>query len=347
MAGCPHRLLAASLLVLLAGPPLAAATPSPPVNPLPPDRIRGVCFVAGRSLPEDPFGPIARLGAGWISQTPFAWQMKTDAPEIRLVTSGRVYWGETDEGIRETARRARAAGLRTLLNPHIWIRDHDAWRGRIAMSSEEDWARWFAGYREVVLHYARLAAAEKIEAFAVGTELGGTVHRESAWRALIAETRGVYPGILLYAANWDEAERVPFWDALDAIGIQAYYPLAEAIGSDDASVRAAWRRKASDLEALAGRWGRRILFTEAGYRSQADTLVEPWLWKGAGPADPPAQSRGWTLLFESVWDRPWFAGLFVWKWFPDHGKAGGPDDPGFTPQRKPAEEVIRSWFLRP
>ena len=40
--------------------------------------------------------------------------------------------------------------------------------------------------------------------------------------------RAVYKGKLTYAANWDgEFEEVAFWDALDVIGVQAYFPLTE------------------------------------------------------------------------------------------------------------------------
>ncbi len=41
---------------------------------------------------------------------------------------------------------------------------------------------------------------------------------------------------------------------------------------------------------------------------------------------------------------PWLAGAFVWKWYPDHERAGGPSHPGFTPQNKPAERVLQAWY---
>ena len=46
-------------------------------------------------------------------------------------------------------------------------------------------------------------------------------------RTLIAELRTLYPGLLTYSANWDEAQDVLFWDQLDLIGINAFYPLAD------------------------------------------------------------------------------------------------------------------------
>jgi hypothetical protein len=38
------------------------------------------------------------------------------------------------------------------------------------------------------------------------------------------------------------------------------------------------------------------------------------------------------------------AGAYWWKWFPkidrDHGRPGA----GFTPQNKPAEQVLKTWY---
>ena len=51
-------------------------------------------------------------------------------------------------------------------------------------------------------------------------------------------------------------------------------------------------------------------------------------------------------LFEELWHEEWFAGGFVWKWFMDHEKVGGIDNPRFTPQNKPAEEIIKTFYAR-
>ena len=46
-------------------------------------------------------------------------------------------------------------------------------------------------------------------------------------------------------------------------------------------------------------------------------------------------------------DKPWFAGVYWWKWYPTHGRAGGPGHGGFTPQNKPAQQVMTDWYGRP
>ena len=65
------------------------------------------------------------------------------------------------------------------------------------------------------------------DAFIVGSELDRTIQRDSDWRRLIAAERALTLKPLSYCANWPDYQRVSFWDALDVIGISAYFPLVE------------------------------------------------------------------------------------------------------------------------
>ena len=47
------------------------------------------------------------------------------------------------------------------------------------------------------------------------------------WIELIQKVRAVYQGQLTYAANYDNYQEVDFWEHLDFIGINAYFPLRE------------------------------------------------------------------------------------------------------------------------
>jgi hypothetical protein len=57
-----------------------------------------------------------------------------------------------------------------------------------------------------------------------------------------------------------------------------------------------------------------------------------------------AQTNSYQALYSSVWNENWMAGGFLWKWFGNDHEAGGMNDVNFTPQNKPAEEVIRMWY---
>jgi len=158
----------------------------------------------------------------------------------------------------------------------------------------------------------------------------------------------VYPGRLTYCANWsDEAERIEFWDALDFIGVQAYYPLADRDRPSTPEVGARWQSIAARLERLARRTGKPVVFTEVGYKSMVGSLREPWTWNTDGEPDTTQQRIAFTTLFETLWHRPWFAGMFVWKWHPHPRADAGRTARDFTPQGKPALEVIRAWYTAP
>jgi len=58
------------------------------------------------------------------------------------------------------------------------------------------------------------------------------------------------------------------------------------------------------------------------------------------------QAQCYQAAFESLYDQPWFGGMFWWVWSPDPFD-GGPCDDGFTPHDKPAEDVLRAWYGAP
>ena len=102
------------------------------------DKHRGVSWVAGREVGAAAMDALAKHHVNWIVQTPFGWQKAPDSPNVQLATSGRILWGERDEGLETTTRLAKERGIKTLLKPHIWLRG-GGWRGDIAMKSETDW----------------------------------------------------------------------------------------------------------------------------------------------------------------------------------------------------------------
>jgi hypothetical protein len=315
-----------------------------------PERHRGVSWVAGpREVRAQDLEPLVANGVNWIVQTPFGWQERIDSPTVKLVTSGRVYWGERDEGLEVTTRLAKERGIKTLLKPHIWIsRAEGKWRSDIAMGSDEDWRAWFDSYGTFILHYARLAERLGIEALCIGTELRQTViAKPDEWRRLIVEIRKVYSGQLTYAGNWwREFQEVAFWDELDYIGIQAYFPLGEDSRPSVESLKRGWAVHLGDIVAVHERFGKPVLFTEIGYKSAPGSTVEPWKWPTredlrSGPVDLDLQANAYRAFFEVFWNERWFAGVYFWKWFPQplEGRDGD-----FTPQGKPAEKVMAKWF---
>jgi hypothetical protein len=331
--------------MLLPGIVLAAisAVAAPAPAPAPPaGKMRGVCWEGAGEIEAADLQPLRELGVDWISQTPFGWSPSLTSTSIRYGPSAGM-WGETDEGLAKTAAMARAIGIKTLLKPHLWVR-HGAWQGDIAMADEDAWRSWFASYEGFILHYATLAEAHGFDALAVGTELGKTTVRTADWKRIIARVREVYHGKLTYCANWnDEPGRVGFWGDLDFVGVQAYYPLATVDRPSRTQIEAAWEPVAASLSALAKRTGKPVVFTEIGFKSHVGSLKEPWQWETSGEIDLALQRDAFASTFGTFWGKPWFGGIFVWKWHSAQ-RTGGRRDRDFTPQGKPALAVIKSYY---
>ncbi|GAB2954887.1 hypothetical protein GCM10027048_20560 [Hymenobacter coalescens] len=319
----------------------------------PTERVRGVSWVAGDSTTEAEILALKRNHVTWISQTPFGWQADSASPQVVLHTGRRrAYWGEADSGLVHTARLARRHGIRTLLKPHLWLRTRGQWPGQIQMRSAADWQAWFASYSAFILHYARLAEQHRLEALCIGTELKhAAVGHEAEWRRLIGDIRQVYRGQLTYAANWhEEYEGIRFWDALDFIGVQAYFPLSTQPQPDTAALRRAWQPHLQALVRVQQRYQKPVLFTEAGYRAVPTAAAAPWEWpdpRKPQPEDDATQAACYEALFRACWRQPWFAGLFIWKWYPGMPPdAAGRRRADFTPQHRPAEQVMARWYAQ-
>ncbi|HEX9944841.1 MAG TPA: hypothetical protein VGG03_22760 [Thermoanaerobaculia bacterium] len=282
---------------------------------------------------------LKRLGADAVSLMPFAFQPGPDRPELRYLH--RSPGGETDIGLIHAARLSRARGFHVLWKPHVWI-SGASWPGEIAMQSERDWQAWWRSYRRYVLHHAFLARWAGADLFCVGVELSRTIGREAEWRDLIAAVRRFFPGKVTYAANWyGDLETVRFWDRLDFIGVDAYFPLASSSEATRADLEKGAQEIASRLAAASQRFGRPVLLTEVGFAAHRAAWVMPHTEGGEYSEDD--QAVAYEALFKVLDRRPWLAGTFVWKAFSAPGADAG-HEADFRFQGRKAEGVVRGYY---
>ncbi len=330
---------------------LAATWQAPPARPLPLYFHRGVALSHDLGMRSGYFSRRAAnvlesfpaMGVNAVSLQPFGFLRQPDQPGLGRFTD------ESDEALDYAAYVAQRAGVQVALKPQIWLRG-GRWSGEIAFHSAADWDAWWAQYRQWILHYARLAELNGAALFVVGTELGSTTgpeqSQEKAWRRIIADVRRVYRGPITYAAHWGrEFETVPFWDALDYIGLNFYYPLAGDADGDAPSAEAA-ERVATTIEQVQRRWNKPVLFTEVGFPSASSAAREPWRENPADSSDAAQQALCYELVFRTFYGRPWLAGLYWWKWH-SGGRGGGEFDRSYTPMNKPAASVMAQWYREP
>jgi hypothetical protein len=170
-------------------------------------------------------------------------------------------------------------------------------------------------------------------------------NRPDYWKGLIKRIRGVYNGKLTYAANWDEYTRTTFWEELDFIGIDAYFPLSDEKTPSVEQLKEGWQPWKEKIATLSKSKEKPVLFTEFGYRSMDFTAKKPWLVdRNDESVNLEAQVNAKKAIFSEFWTEDWFAGGYVWKWFINHEKSGGDKDNRFTPQNKPAQQVISDVY---
>ena len=110
---------------------------------------------------------------------------------------------------------------------------------------------------------------------------------EDHWRRLIERVRAVYGGRLTLAANFDNYQDVSFWDGLDFLGINAYFPLREALEAplNEAGLTESWRGVFAGIEAFRRKreLSQEVIFTELGYTRRRGVTVAPWSSSGFVP----------------------------------------------------------------
>ncbi len=217
--------------------------------------------------------------------------------------------------------------------------------GAVVYSGPAEWS-----FRRFVLHHAFLAkAAGGVDAFVIGSELRGLTQVRSgaatypfvaALMAIAAEVKAILgPATkVLYAADWSEYfghqpqdgtgdvtfHLDPLWasPAIDAIGIDAYWPLAD------------WRDGSGHLDAIAGA---RSPYDLEYLRANVSG-GEGYDWYYASQADRDAQAR--TPITDGA-GKPWlwrFKDIRSWWQNVHYDRPGGVESAtptAWIPQSKP------------
>ena len=316
------------------------------------EKIKGISLVApSDTFSTDPMIPLHKIGASWVAVTPFAFSKKGE-PDIHF-DSKWLWWGDRTEGTIETIRQAKENNLKVMLKPQIWIRD--GWVGNMTFDNEKDWQAWESSYTRYISTYAKIADSMNVEIFCIGTEYKLAVQqREKYWRGLIRTIKKIYSGKITYAANWDEYPLVSFWDELDFVGIDSYFPLVDSKTPTIEELKKAWKPIFKKLKKFHEKTSKPIIFTEYGYMSIDGCAHKNWELESIRteiPVNEQAQANAIEAVFEIFWEEDWWGGSFLWKWYPYYVKGGKHEWKEFhaadySPQGKIAEKVLTKWFKK-
>ena len=308
--------------------------------------------VFGRLDPKK-FKFLKETNIDWVTIVTWGFQDNYDSPIVSHHRGDPARKARRDSMYLNNIQLLRAEGFKVFVKPHIWLDSpyEEKWRSDIFPSNEENWKLWKESYRDFILRYATIAEQGKAEMFCIGTELTRlSLEKTEFWKDLISEIRSVFSGKLTYAANWyEEYENIGFWEDLDYIGIQTYFPLAEKKYPSAEEIAKGWQKYLSGLKSIHKKHNRKILFTEMGYKSTANCAMKPWEWidydsDNQNEYSLESQANCYRAFFDVVWPEKWFAGVHLWQYRYDHVVEEQVKNLDFTPEGKPANEIIANGF---
>ncbi|MBL7995696.1 hypothetical protein JNM05_10020 [bacterium] len=285
---------------------------------------------------------LREIGADAISITPFGYAKNENESTVYFVLDNT--WDETLASLFKANEDAQALGMHVMMKPHIWL-GNGKWCGEIHIADENELKRWENAYCQFITYHGLIAELAGMQSLCVAVELPHMVKHTDIWRRIIRCARVAFSGPLTYGANWmDEYEGIIFWDDLDFIGIQSYFPLSKSKSESVSDMRAHAKTLSSTLSEFSKKWNRPIVFTEAGFPSIEYGLMNPHQEDFSQNKSEESQSMGYSVLFEEFSRQPWFKGFYWWKWESGNSSRRR-SDKSFHIRGKKAESVVRQYYL--
>ena len=312
--------------------------------------------VAGAAVPNlapvgdgDAVGSLGHLAANGMNMVSLYVWWQTDQGATSLSPSTQTV---SDQELAAQITAARAAGLRVSLTPLFYCNGCEGGSRSVFRTDPahpDRLAAFFSSYSAFIDHYAALAQANGASIFFVGSELSYLEAATGYWRGVIAGVRGIFHGQLAYEENWDVVGNAHFLDAVDLIGVSAYFPLDPRPSPTLSQLLADWhsssvpgwqgRNWVAELQGLVRTYHRPILFGEVGYMSGDYAANHPYL--------NDYENLNWTLqadLYQAVLETfqgyGWWAGVMWWDYSSTVDGAGN----GRTFAGKLAEVVLQMWY---
>ncbi len=287
-------------------------------------------------------GNLSNSGCKWIAINVWWFQ---DTINSTVIEPNYSLYSVRPESVKVAVDRCHQLGMKVMLKPNVDLaHDSSHWRGDIIPSTA-----WFNAYHSFMNYWADFAEQNNIELLCIGCELINTDGPAwaNSWRSVANDVRTHYSGPIVYAANWGDEQNVIWWDAVDYIGIDAYYPLTDSNSSTLAQLTTAWTNRANSI----GTWrnnswpDKDVFFTEVGYGSYDGANRWPWAVYNTFALDINEQNDCYKALLSVCKERSWWKGAFWWAW-DNNPYSGGLSDKDLTPKGKPAETVtLRNYYI--
>ncbi len=262
----------------------------------------------------------------------------------------------TDQKIKYIITKARKQGIKVILKPHVdpinFGLKKDSNRTNL---HPQNWSKWFKNYEKFILHYANLAQEENISVLVIGTELDSSIwedpRSEQHWRKIITQVRKIYSGKLAYSLgcynnNCRLASKIKFWDDLDYIGFEPYFGLTNTNKPSINEMKLSFDKMLNKYaKPLSGKYNKPVLLSEVNIYSYDGANQDPIVVPSNPQADHQEQAAYYEALFQSLENKDWIQGVYLWSWYLDNAvQKYNPHDVGDSFLNKPAGQVIKKWY---
>jgi hypothetical protein len=320
---------------------------------------------------------IAATGASTLTLVPnfFQTDQFSSSVGLRLGDPNNPWDNESDtfEQVKQSILEAKARGMNVVLKPHVES-ENRVWRAEFQPTDPK---AWFDSYKAMMVEYAKVAQEAGAAMICVGTEMvsmtdptkvtsDGKTYTQK-WIEIIDAVRAVYSGKVTYAATYDEVVKVGFWDKVDYIGVDAYIPSSTINNPTVDQIVDAWvkphfnpwirdtlyggKSVVDYYKFLSERYGKKVIFTEVGYKSMDGANKDPGVFGGSGEYDYQEQVDCYTALFKVMenYGGQWLAGSFLWSYYSFENPMTERDVPwtDYTTQHKPANLTVTEHYSSP
>jgi hypothetical protein len=261
------------------------------------------------------------------------------------------YYTATDAELQGMINLAHDMGIRVALVPGILLSndpEHSWVQIGTFFNTEKQWQDWFASYQEFINYFALFAENSGVDLLYVGTELPGVTQRETEWRLIVKGVRERFKGPISYdSVQWgysfNEYWQIKWWDDLDYIATDFWRSLTEKNDPTVAELKYGWAKTGflTDMEKISKQYNKLVILSEIGYASVDGANKKPAATSNDpnAKADLQEQADCYQAAMEVLKYKSWLKGIFWWQW-----SAKGFSWP-ITPQNKPAEEILRKFYL--
>jgi hypothetical protein len=328
---------------------------------------------------------MSQMGATTVALNTWWYQTDIHANTVAFVNHNTMYGtgkiganSETATDIGNAIDYIHSLGMKVLFKPMLDSGD-GIWRGYVNPTDTNTWFGYTAAnpyvngstaplansYGDYIRQMADIAQQHHAELFSVGCETNNMEKYSTNWQELISNVRVHYTGKVTYSANWGAGgigpdgfdvggsySAVSWWNKLDYVGVDAYFPLTTMNDPSEATLQTAWTNQAASLKSWldgynsANSANLKMLFTEVGYSSYRGTNIVPYQGfnKTTSVLDTAEQANCYQALLSVMSQQSWWDGAFWWNWSTNPTT---PDSDGrnFTPQLKPAQQVASQFYL--